>query len=107
VSVEFPAGSFGDYLGIGPIPSVDTTFESATEPAGYVSATVAQPLSQLHRIGLGVKMRELSRDADREKLRSLKQSVVGNVKRLYYSLLQTESALEASREQLNLYRELD
>lgn len=107
VSMEFPAGAFGDYPGIGPIPSVDTRIESATEPAGYVSTTVAQPLSQLHRIGLGVKMRELSRDADREKLRSAKQSVAGNVKRLYYSLLQTESALEASREQLNLYRELD
>lgn len=107
VGMEFPAGAFGDYPGIGPIPSVDTRIESATEPAGYVSASVAQPLSQLHRIGLGVKMRELSRDADLEKLRSAKQSLVASVKSLYYSLLQTESALQASREQLNLYRELD
>jgi outer membrane protein TolC len=107
VKVEFPGGAFGEYPVVGPIPAVDTIIESPTDPAGYVVATVSQPLSQLHRIGLGVRMSELSRDLDREKLRSAKLSVVSGVKELYYSMLRVQSSLEASRQQLDLYREVD
>ncbi len=46
-------------------------------------------------------------DVAREQLRSEEQTVVNNVKRTYYAVLQTESALESVRQALTFYRELD
>jgi outer membrane protein TolC len=60
-----------------------------------LSPWVAQPLSQLFRINLNVRLNEAARDVEREALRSARLEVVKNVKRLYYAILQTESALGA------------
>lgn len=106
VQFSFPAGSFGTFPATGPIPAEETVLEAPTTPSAYVNATVAQPLSQLYKINLGVKVRELSRDIDRERLRDQRASVASEVKRLYYALLQTRSALTAAEEQVRTCREL-
>ncbi|HEX9186517.1 MAG TPA: hypothetical protein VGB87_05585 [Vicinamibacteria bacterium] len=72
-----------------------------------MSATLAQPLSQLHSIGLAVKVNELARDIDHEKLRDERASAASQVKALYYDLLQTESALAAAEEQVLSGQELE
>jgi outer membrane protein TolC len=69
--------------------------------------TLAQPLSQLYKIGLGVKLHELSRAIDREKLREERAAVVSEVKRLYYSLVQNQSAFQAAEDQVWTYKELE
>lgn len=107
VRITVPGGSLGEFESTGPIPSRDTVVEVPTGTSGLVSASVAQPLSQLYKVGLGVKSNELSRDIDREKLRAEKASVANEVKRLYYTLVQTQSALQAAEEQVKTYRELD
>jgi len=107
VRVEFPAGAFGDFPGTGPIPAQDTVVEGSRGVAGSVSATLAQPLTQLYRIGLNTRANELARDAEREALRATRVDVAAEVRRLYYELVQSESALQAAEEQLELYRELD
>jgi outer membrane protein TolC len=107
IRVSYPAGAFGEYPGIGPIPSEDTVVESPPSVSGNVSATLAQPLTQLHRIGLDVKASELSRDVEQQKLREERAGVVAQVRSLYYELLQRENALRAQEEQVQALRELD
>jgi outer membrane protein TolC len=107
VRVAFPEGAFGSYPGTGPIPSADTIVEVPRSVSGNINATIAQPLTQLHRIGLNTKMSELSRDIERERLREQRATVANEVRRLYYQLLQTESVLQAKEEQVRLYHELD
>src|SRR5262245_40241440 len=63
IKVTYPAGAFGSYPVIGPIPSTDTVVESPPTVSGNVSATLAQPLTQLYKIGLNTKLNELGRDA--------------------------------------------
>ncbi len=106
IRFTFPAGAFGTYPATGPVPREETTLEAPTAPSAFVNATLAQPLSQLYKINLGVKANELARDVDREKLRDERASVVSEVKSLYYSLLQTASALAAAEEQVETCREL-
>jgi outer membrane protein TolC len=106
VRMSFPGGAFGDFPATGPIPPVDTVVEVPRALSAYVNGTLAQPLSQLYKINLGVKVNELTREIDREKLRDERASVVSAVKRLYYSILQTRSALTAAEEQVKSYREL-
>lgn len=107
VSFGFPQGAFGDFPGTGPIPATDTNVTVPTQPTASVSSTVSQPLSQLFRIGLGIRMAATTRDIERIHVRANELSTVNSVKRLYFSILQTESALAATEEAIALYRELD
>jgi outer membrane protein TolC len=107
VSFAFPQGAFGNFPGTGPIPSVDTDVTVPRRPTYYLSSTVSQPISQLFRLGLGVRSAATSRDIERERTRAQQLSVVNSVKRLYFAILQTESALATAEESIALYRELD
>ena len=107
VDFSFPAGSFGDIPGVGPIPAVDTAVSSPTRPSFYVSSQVSQPLTQLVRIGLGIRNASTSIEIEKEHVRENQRSLVNNVKRLYFAILQTESALTATDEAISLYKELD
>jgi outer membrane protein TolC len=107
IRVSFPAGALGTYPATGPIPAAESVIESPRSPAGSINAMLAQPLTQLHRIGLNTKLSELSRDIEQQKLREQRAAVANQVRRLYYQLLQTESVLRAKEEQVELYHELD
>ncbi len=104
---RFPAGAFGVFPGLGPFPPRDTSVVTARRLIGLTYAQASQPLTQLHRIGLADHLLELSRDIDREKLEARKATVVNEVKKLYYGILQTDSALDANRQATALYAELD
>jgi hypothetical protein len=60
LGLTFPQGSLGVYPGTGPIPGEATTLTSPLQPAGIFYASVTQPLSQQHKIGLGIKPRGLA-----------------------------------------------
>jgi len=107
VSFSFPAGSFGEFPATGPIPSTDTTIDVPRQPTMYIQSSVSQPLTQLIKANIGIQTAVASREIESEKARSTQLSLVNNVKRLYFAILQTQSALEANTEMLALYRELD
>jgi outer membrane protein TolC len=104
---RFRQGVFGTFPGLGPVPPTNTVIESSHGPSAFIFARATQPLTQLHRIGLGVKMGEANRDIAESRLQSKRREVVHQVKRAYYAVLQAQSALEASEGTLKLYRELD
>jgi outer membrane protein TolC len=103
----FEKGVFGDYPGTGPIPNEDTTIKSSMTPTALVNGQITQPLSQLHRINLNIKQAELGRELTQEDVRLKQQAVVNDVKRAYYSALQTQSAFESAQATIKLYKELD
>lgn len=107
VDFAFPQGAFGSFPGTGPIPATDTTVSVPRQPTAYVSGQISQPLTQLVKIGLGVKSAEAGRAIEQERVRAQRLAVVNGVKRRYFSILQTESALAANDEAIALYRELD
>jgi outer membrane protein len=107
VGFTFPAGALGVYPGTGPIPSTDMRITTPRQPTAYLSAQVSQPLSQLVGIGLGIRIAATGRDIERERLRGQQLSLVSSVKRLYYAILQTQSAVATSNDAIALYRELD
>ena len=103
----FPRGAFGVFRGIGPVPGSDTNITTPRRPSLFLYGTVSQPLSQLHKIGLGVHLQQLTRDLDREKMEQARQNVANSVKKIYYGLAQTQSALDATMESIKLYTEID
>jgi len=107
LNFQFPAGEFGTFPGIGPIPAHTTDISTPLRPTTYIFQTVAQPLSQLHRIGLGIQSGQVNVELAREALRQQRQTVSDQVKQDYYSILQTQSALESANQVVKFYTEFD
>lgn len=104
---QFPKGVFGTYPSTGPVPAEDTKIGTPRQPITYLYARAAQPLSQLHRINLGLQMEEARGEAAREKLRAERQTVVREIKRIYYEMLSLQNSMETVEENMKLYRELE
>ena len=104
---RFDKGVFGVFPGLGPVPPTNTTVTSSYGPSAFILARATQPLTQLHRIGLGLRMNELQRDVAESRLSLKEREVVHQVKRGYYAILQLQSALAGIEDSLKLYRELD
>src|SRR5215469_9317011 len=103
---NFPANTFQtpDHQ---PVPASDTKISLSHGFTGYVIAEVAQPLSQLYKIGLAIEEQKLDVDLSREKYEAKRQSVVADVKQAYYAVLQTESSLDAATATVKQYQETD
>jgi len=100
-------GSLGTYQNAGPIPGRTTTLQSPLKLAGIFFASVAQPLSQQHRIGLQVQLARLGVKTSEQQLRAKRQSTVNQVRRLYYGILQAESGKKSLRTTVEFLRELE
>ncbi len=107
VDISFPRGAFGDYPGIGPIPSTDATITTPPGMSLYLNAQATQPLSQLFTINLNVRLSETSLAYEREQVRAGRLALVQNVRRQYYAVLETASALEAVAAKTKLLEEMD
>lgn len=107
LNFEFERGAFGTFPATGPIPNRRAVLTTPRRPTLFVAGTVTQPLSQQYRIGLGLDQLRLNRQAAEEALRRQQQAVVAEVKQLYYSILQSQSALRSLEQSGKLYRELD
>jgi outer membrane protein len=101
------AGQFGVYSATGPIPSTDTTISTPRQPTAFVTAQVAQPLSQQRQIGLSIRAQEVGTDIAREASRQIRQAIVNQVRQAYYAMLQTQSSLESAEHTLKYSEELD
>ena len=106
IDLNFRQGDFGTYPGIGPVPANDTTL-STQKMLAAVTAGVAQPLAQQYRLGLTIDQLGVAQNIAREDLRGQRQAVASEVKRAYYLVLQTQSALGAVQETVLSLRELD
>jgi outer membrane protein TolC len=103
----FTKGVLGNYANVGPIPDHDVKMSTPSRPTAIFFGQITQPLSQLHRIRLNIKQAALLTDVAHEQVRGQEQSVINNVKRTYYGIVQTQSALESVRQALGFYHELD
>src|SRR5262249_25316116 len=79
-------GVLGILPEVGPVPAQDTTIQSPGRFSALVVNQVTQPISQLHRIGLGIKQAEIGVDMAAQQFRAEKLSVVASVKGAYYSI---------------------
>lgn len=107
IDFRFKQGAFGTFPSGSPNPAADATIRTARTFNPFVFASVDQPVSQLYRIRLGIQAKEVGRELAMEDLRAQKQSVANELKRVYFSILKTQSALEVTGESIKLYRELD
>jgi outer membrane protein TolC len=74
---------------------------------GLLYAAISQPLLEQFSIHKNIELGELGKEVETEQLRNQRQTVVANIKRTYFGLIQTQSSLESAEEAIRLYRELE
>lgn len=107
MSFTVEKGTFGTYPNVGPIPDKTTEITTPRRMTFYLSGQINQPLSQLYRIKLSLKQMGVGQEIAAQQLRLQRQTIINNVRRNYYSMLQTQSALVAAEEAIRMYEELD
>jgi len=99
-------GELGTYPGTGPLPGNDVHLKTPREPTGIIIGKVSQPLTSLVRIRRNLDTLRTGVELAREQTRASRQSVVREVKRLYYAIQQAESSMRSAHETVALYKEL-
>ncbi|HTP67323.1 MAG TPA: TolC family protein [Dongiaceae bacterium] len=106
VSVSFPEAAFGT-IGSVPNPSRDVVVTTNPKFSGMAVAEAYQPLSQLYNIHLNIEALQVGKRLVEEQLRQQRQQLTNSVKDAYYSLLQTQSALDAAQDNVKSLRQID
>lgn len=107
IDFTFERGVFGNFPGTGPIPAENTKLTTPLKPTAIFTTRVSQPLSKLHKINLSLKQLGMKSEIAREEVRAKRQQIARDVKRAYFAVLQTQSAVEAAVENIKMYKELD
>ena len=106
ISFELDAGALGNFPSTGPIPDRRTEITTDATFNLFANGSIKQPLSQLHRINLGIQASRLSVEMRREDVRAQRIEIANQVRAGYYEILRLQSASEASRTAIDSYREL-
>jgi len=107
LGITLERGALGVYPSDGPIPGRTTTLESPLQFGfiGYLS--VAQPLTQQFKIGLGIALAGVGVEASNEQLRAKRHAIVNDVRHLYYGIAQAESGRRTLQATVNFLTELE
>jgi outer membrane protein TolC len=100
-----PAGVFGTYPGIGPIPAEKSKIHTPAVFTTYTTAFVDEPILQQYKIGLGIRATELGRDIAREDVRAERQKIAAEVRSSYFHLVATQATVDAAREAVRTLQE--
>jgi outer membrane protein len=107
LGITLERGSLGVYPNVGPIPGETTTLQSPLRFGFIGYASVAQPLTQQYKIGLGIELAKIGVDATTEQLRAKRQGIVNEVRRVYYGIAQAESGKATLQATVDFLRQLD
>ena len=101
--IKIPNPAANQFPGLGPF----FLLTDERKPSAVFTVTAVEPLSQQYRIGLHIKFERLSRELAQAKLRQQQNETINQVKKTYYAILQTKSALRSVEQAVKSYQELD
>jgi outer membrane protein TolC len=100
------AGQLGTFSSTGPIPSSNVDLHTPARPVAIASITLTQPITQIPRIRFSVAEQRLNEDLSRQTYSERDQQLVSDVRRAYYSLLQSQSQAESQLATIHSLEEL-
>ncbi len=99
-------GALGNDTGGGPIPRNDVNLQTPTHPIGLFAVNVIQPLSSIPTIHKGLGLLDIQKKLTEEQARLERQTLVRDVRQLYYGIQTLDSSLKAARESVKLFGEV-
>jgi outer membrane protein TolC len=105
IDFRFPAGAFGTYPGVGPIPATESKIHTPAQFAAHITGGVDQPLTQQFKLHFGIRATELGRDIAKEDVREERQKIAAEVRSAYFELVATQAGVDAAREAVKTLEE--
>lgn len=105
IHFTIPKGAIGNVPGLGPLPATNVDYTAGRKMTTLVHASVAQPISQLFKIGLGVREARVVESLAEENLRLNRQKTAAQVREAYYRLAQAASEIASSEASLHYLEE--
>lgn len=99
-------GALGNDSGGSPLPQNDASLQTPTHPIGLFAVNVIQPLSSLSTIRKGLGLLDIQKKLTEEQARLERQTLVRDVRQLYYGIQTLESSLRAAHESVKLFQEV-
>jgi outer membrane protein len=93
----FPRGAFGTYPNTGPIPGTQANVRTPVRITTFVTGSIDQPLTQQHKIALGIHATEVGREIAKEDVRAERQKIAAEVRSAYVELVATQAGVDAAR----------
>jgi outer membrane protein len=106
INVNVPEGVFGK-VDTTPVPTSNSVLVTNPKFSAMSLVQVYQPLTKLYDAHLNIELLKVGKKLSEEQLRQQRQQITASVKEAYYSLLQTQSALDAAEENLRAVQEVD
>ncbi len=101
--IKIPNPAANQFPGLGPF----FLLTDERKPSLVFATSVVEPLTQQYRIGLHIRLERVSRELAQAKLRQQQNETIDQVKKTYYAILQTKSAVTSLDEAVKSYQELD
>lgn len=101
----FPAGVFGRFPGIGPVPPTNTAIRTPAQFTTITTAGFDQPITQQYKVNLGIRATELGRDVAREEVQAERQRIVSEVRCSYLNLVAAQAGVDALSEAVRTLEE--
>jgi outer membrane protein TolC len=101
----FPAGVFGTYPSVGPIPGKESVIHNPVRMTTFVTGNIDEPITQQYKIGLAIHATELGREIAKEDVRAERQKISAEVRAAYCSLVATQAAVDAANESVQTLEE--
>jgi len=106
VDLTISRGALGFDAGGAPVPAVDARIPHTTGAAGLVLVSVTQPLSTIPTIKRDLSLIEIQQKLAQEQIRLERQTLVRDIRQIYYGIQSVQSALAAAQESVKLAREM-
>jgi outer membrane protein len=106
IDFTIPKGALGVYPTVGPIPAQSASISTPQTFNAFIYASAAQPVTQLHKIGLAIRESRVGEEMAVESLRQKKQETTYQVKEAYYQIVQTQTQIASAQESLKYLTEL-
>jgi outer membrane protein len=106
IDFTIPKAALGVYPSVGPIPAQNASISTPQNFNAFIYASAAQPLTQLHKIGLAIRESRVAEEIAAESLRQKKQDTAEQVKEAYYQIVQTQTQIASALESLKYLTEL-
>lgn len=101
----FPAGVFGTYPGIGPVPATNSAIRTPAQFTTFTTGSLDQPVTQQYKIHLSIRALELGRQVAREDVRAQRQNIASEVRKSYFDLVAAQAGVDAAREAVKTLEE--
>jgi outer membrane protein len=106
IDFTIPRGALGIYPSIGPIPAQNSNINTPQSFNAFLYLSAAQPVTQLHKIGLAINESRVGEEMAQESLRQKKQDIAHQVKESYYQIVQTQTQISSAQESVKYLTEL-